>query len=220
MEQLNSQGACQSSDMRYTSFDHPAVDLLERFAMNRCSEEELELVEAHFLACDSCVGALESLEIEIAATRLALEQLAAEKEAKLRAQAQSSNGGWRTWFTFQQLSWAGAGLAACAFCVFTFIPAHLELQARRGTESAVIVPEWRPTMLTLRDQGLQDGPVHAELVDENGNVTWKGTALSQNGSVDVHLPRITSAGRYYARVYTPGEHELLSEFPFDVKFKF
>ena len=32
-------------NMRQSSLDHPALDVLERFALNRCSADELEIVE-------------------------------------------------------------------------------------------------------------------------------------------------------------------------------
>jgi hypothetical protein len=204
--------------MRYTSFDHPAVDLLERFALDRCSEDELELVEEHILACESCVCAVEALEVELAAAKLALEQIMQAQNAVVEPERKAA--WWRSWFSVPNLSWAGAGLAACALCLFTFVPAHVALQAQRGIESTLIVPEWRHAVLTLRDEGLQDGPVRAELVNENGTVLWHGTARSISGAVHVDLPRLMSAGRYYARLYTPAEHELLSEFPFQVKFQF
>lgn len=54
---------------------HPTDENLERFLLNICQAEERELIEIHILACESCVDQLEALEIEIAATRLALKRI-------------------------------------------------------------------------------------------------------------------------------------------------
>ena len=53
--------------------DHPDEEALERFILHKCSEEELEIVETHVLACESCVAQLETLELDITATKMALE---------------------------------------------------------------------------------------------------------------------------------------------------
>ena len=203
--------------MRHSIFEHPAVELLERFALNTCSEQELEVVETHIMACDSCVCALESLELEIAATKLALQHIS-EREAAAEAQPKHAIEGWRNWFTIPRLSWAGAGLAACAFCLFTFIPATVQTQSERGSGTATIVPKWRSTKITLVDAGLPESVVRAELVDENGSTLWSSEAKSIDGKVRLTLPRMTHSGRYYARLYSNGpEHDLLGEFPLEVQ---
>ena len=204
--------------MRQNILEHPAVELLERFALNTCSEEELEVVETHIMACESCVCALENLELEIAVTKLALQQIS-EREAAAQAHQEPTTAGWRNWFTIPRLSWAGAGLAACAFCLFTFIPANMQIQAERGSGTTNVVPKWRSTKITLVDAGLPESTVKAEFVDENGSLLWSSEAKSSNGKVTLTLPRMTHSGHYYARLYSSGpEHELLSEFPFNVQF--
>lgn len=206
--------------MPHNSLEHPGVELLERFALNTCSEDELELVETHIMACESCVCALENLELEIAVIKLALQQSLERDAAAARTQAEHATSGWKSWFTVPRLSWAGAGLAACAFCLLAFMPAKVQTQSERGSANVTVVPEWRSTTITLVDAGLPDSAVRAELVDENGSVMWSSAANSRNGKVSLSLPRITHSGRYYARLYSvDAEHELLGEFPLEVRFE-
>ncbi len=203
--------------MRHTSFDHPPLDVLERFALNGCSEQELELVEEHILACESCVTALEAIELEIAAKKLALAPLL----IKEKPEPERKTGRWTKWFSVPTLSWAGAGLAACAFCLFAFLPANILLTAERGSAAAAVVPEWRSAHLTLVNQELPSGPIRAEIVTQTGSLIWAGEATVTNGEVRLSLQRMRAAGLFYARLYSAGtEHELLSEFPFEVKWQF
>jgi hypothetical protein len=220
MEPLHNQEEHTSEDMRSSYFDHLSVDVLERFILHRSSEQEAELVETHMLACESCVNALENLELEISATKLALEQMAAERPQRTFELEPRKATIWKNWFSFATLSWAGAGLATCALCLFVFVPANIELKADRGVTS-VIVPEWRNARVRFVDEGLPTGPLRAEVVNETGTVIWSGDAQDEPGAVNLRLPRMTKAGHYYARLYTAGsDHELLSEFPFEVKFQF
>src|SRR5689334_20187935 len=90
--------------------DHPTEEALERFVLNHADEKELEIVETHILACVSCVTRLEDLELQIAATKLALQQVRTEQLAK---QATKKTASWKTWATAPGLSLAG-GLAVLA----------------------------------------------------------------------------------------------------------
>jgi hypothetical protein len=220
MRELHNREEINSTNMRRTSFDHPSLDALERFVLHTCSEEELEIVETHILVCEPCVSALENLEVEIAATKLALGQIAAEQRETDSA-AERNSASWRRRFALPTLSWGAVGLATCAFALFAFLPASVEMKAERGTGTAVVVPAWRNTHLKIEDEGLPAGALRAEIVNRTGTILWTGEASSANGEVNVRLPRITEAGHYYARLYTATrEHDLLSELPFDVKLQF
>lgn len=218
MRELIKRGEQDPWNMHHTSFDHPPVDVLERFALSKCSEDEVEVIESHILACESCVYALENLEVELAAFKLALEETA---QAQRVTEQQSHTSSWKKWFSVPTLSWAGAALAACAFCLVAFVPTNTELAAQRGADHAPVVPEWRSANLSLDDQALPAGQLRAEVVDQNGSVVWAGTANSVQGHATVNGLRITHAGRYYARLYTSGaEHELIDEFPFEAQMRF
>ena len=218
MDPLKKQEEHTSEDM-YSYFDHLPVDVLERFILQRSSEREIERVETHILACASCVSVLENLELEIAATKLALEQVAAQELQRTFELKQRKPGFWSFWFSIPVLSWAGAGLAACALCLLAFVPANIEMSAERGIAS-VVVPEWRHAHVRFLDEGLPAGPLRAEVVNETGAVVWSGDAQDEPGAVKVNLPRFITPGHFYARLYTAGpDHELLTEFPFQVRFK-
>lgn len=220
MDPLEKQEEHTSEDMRYSYFDHLPVDVLERFILQRSTEREIERVETHMLACESCVSALETLEVEIAATKLALEQVAAQELQPTFELKQRKFRFWSTWFSMPTLSWAAAGVAAGALCFFAVVPAHIEMRAERGIAS-VVVPEWRNTDVRLVDEGLPAGPLRAEVVNDTGTVVWSGDAQDEPGAVKLDLPRFTKQGHFYARLYTAGpDHELLTEFPFEVKFQF
>lgn len=220
MDPLDKQEEHTSEDMRYSYFDHLSVDVLERFILQRSSEREIELVETHMLACESCTCAFENLEVEIKAAKLALQEIAAEELQPTFELKERKPRFWRSWFSMRSLSWAAAGIAAGALCLFAFAPANIEMQAERGIATAV-VPEWRPAHVRFVDEDLPAGPLRAEVVNETGVVVWSGDAKDEPGAVKLDLPRFTKSGHFYARLYTAGaDHELLSEFPFEVKFPF
>jgi hypothetical protein len=195
--------------------DHPDEEALERFLLQQCSEEELELVETHVLACESCVTQLESLELDIAATKMALERLEAGPPRKQMAKAASA---WKSWFTIPRLSLAGGAAALACGAILLSVPHDVALTAYRGTESA-IVSEWRPLHLHLNAADLSEGPVQVELVDRLGSQLWKGPSAVRRDTIDVHLPRIKQSGTHFLRLYNP-QGDLLREYAFQVKWKF
>src|SRR5205823_12460915 len=131
--------------------EHPTEEALERFLLHQSEEPEIALVETHILACESCVDRLEALEMQIAATRIALAELQRDSHAK---QATSEKRSWRGWFGIGGLSFAGA--AACAvLAIALFTPAQVQLSAYRGTETSS-VPEWRPLHMHLQTADIPD----------------------------------------------------------------
>lgn len=195
--------------------DHPNEDALERFVLNQSEEEELEIVETHILACESCVTRLETLELNIAATKLALQNIQAEQAAKL-AQPSPSRSKWFSWLTVPRLSFAATGLAACALA-FTFIsvPRDVDVLANRGTETTM-VSEWLPLDLHLDARDLPSGPVIIEIVDANGGKIWQGKSTVQNEKLEVKSSRLTSAGSYLIHVSSPSG-DLLREYSIQAK---
>jgi anti-sigma factor RsiW len=195
--------------------DHPNEEALERFLLQQCSEEELEVVETHVLACESCVAQLEALELDIAATKMALENLEAKPQRKHMAKAA---GAWKSWFTIPRLSLAGGAAVLACGAILLSVPHDVALTAYRGTETA-IVSEWRPLQMHLNAADLNEGPVQVEVVDRLGSPVWKGASTVRNDSVDVHLPRIKQSGTHFLRLYNP-QGDLLREYAFQVKWKF
>lgn len=202
--------------------DHPTDEALERFLLHHSSEGELEVVETHILACESCVTRLEDLEFLIATTKLALQEVRSEQLAK---EFTKQPAFWKNWITVPRLSWAG-GLAVLALGV-ALAPqltqqhtADVALSAYRGSDVSS-VPQGRPLHMSLNATDLSHGPVTVELVDSRGLRLWQGSSDVQNDKVDVSVPRISQVGTHFIRLYSlaPGnaEGELLREFAFQVK---
>ena len=196
--------------------EHPTEEALERFLLHQCQEPEIEFVETHILACESCVERLQALEMQIAATKIALAEL--QRDSRIKESATEKRW-WRPWSRVAGLSFAGA--AACAvLAVALFAPAQVKLSAYRGTET-LSVPEWRPLHMHLATTDVADGLVAVQLVNGEGSEIWSGTSAVRHEQTDVRLPRITKPGSYFLRLYTPAkgsaEGDLLREFAFRVK---
>jgi hypothetical protein len=198
--------------------EHPSEEALERFLLNMSSEQELETLETHVLACEYCVDQLETLETQIAATRLALRQLAAKPASKRSVHRFSR---WKAWFTIPKLSFATAGLAVAAGAILFSIPRDVSITAYRGSETA-IVSEGRPLHMHLNAAGLDPGSIAVELADNNGLIVWQGTSAVRHDTVEVNLPRITKSGPHFVRLYSVpqagAEASLLREFAFEAKW--
>ncbi|MBV9301759.1 MAG: hypothetical protein JOY62_17490 [Acidobacteriaceae bacterium] len=202
---------------------HPTEDELERFLLDQTPEEELESLETHILACNACVGRLEDLEVQIAATRVALRELQQEQTAKAAARERS----WRDWLTVPKLSMVGA-VAALAIGV-AVVPNMMQhgapvtetsLSAYRGAESSVLPANHR-LHVHLNAHDLAQGPVTAKLVDARGSGIWETASQIRHEEVDLLVPSIKQPGSYLLQLYasTQGnpENELLREFAFEVK---
>ena len=212
--------------------DHPNEEALERFLRNEVPESELEVIETHILACDSCVTRLQALETDMAAAKIALQQLETERVQKAAVHAGRT---WRDWFTLPALSWAGAvAVAAIAISVVPhFMPREINLTASRGMETsgmtlspcgtleAAVVPEGRPLDLHLKADDLPEGRVNLEIVNGLGKRVWQGAGVIRQQKATVTVPRITTAGAYFLRLYHPAqpgsEPDILREFRFEVR---
>jgi anti-sigma factor RsiW len=204
--------------MQNTSLlEHPAEEALERYLLHQSSESELETVETHFMACENCVARLEQVDLQIAATKLALQQIHLEKVAKSFAKQEARRN---SWLSVPKLSLAG-GLAMAALTLSVLPGIHREskpavdvqLTAYRGLESRVL-PKDRALHVTLNASGLAGNLASVTLVDSNGVEIWKDAAAPiQNNLVTVSVPQIHSNGTYFFRLYQPGQYtDQLREF--------
>jgi hypothetical protein len=204
--------------------EHPAEEVLERYLLHQTRQDELEVVESHILACESCVTRLENLEFDITAIKRALAQL---EESKKVSAAAPAPGSWRRWFAIPTLSWAGAVAAiAIAIAVVPHFVDHnrsaadFSLSAYRGMES-VVVPENRPLHLTLNANDLPEGAVAITVVDGNGAQIWSGKGQIQNGRISVTIPQIKQAGPHFVRLYSQtaddAQGDLLREFSIEAR---
>ena len=208
--------------------EHPSEDDLERFILHRINdEEELDGMETHILACHSCVTRLEELEIQIAATKMALADL---HQQTVAANFASETAGrnkkslWSfSWLNGKYLSLAGA-VAAIAMIV-TVIPhgskiVEKDMSAFRGAEINTI-PAGQPVLVHLNAKDLPENAVSIEVVSTEGDEIWNGAAKVDHQMVDAKLPPIDTRGNYLFRIYAAGNKdahgELLREFSFDVK---
>ncbi|MBV9084692.1 MAG: hypothetical protein JOZ62_18605 [Acidobacteriaceae bacterium] len=203
---------------------HPEDEALERLLLHRSDATELDIVETHLMACASCVTRLETLEAQIAAIKLALQEIHKERvaEATLREQRFS----WRSWFALPHLSLAGA-VAALGVGIFIAPPSttqnasveKLNLVAYRGLESPLVRKNHR-LQVHLNANDLNQSTVEVQLVDNRGSELWKGTTPVPEGGVDISVPGIATSGAHFVRIYAPssnGRGELLREFAFQVK---
>jgi hypothetical protein len=204
--------------------NHVGDEALERFILRHSDETELEVVETHILACDACVDRLEAMEIEIAATKLALRRIRQEKAMRSLAAARQTS--WRRWFTMTRLSMAGA-MAVIALGIM-IAPrfeqrnapvAQLTLTSFRGQEIPT-VPANTPVHAVFEASDLPAGALSAKLVDEQGKAAWEGTVQIQQTQASIKLPKIQKPGRYLLQLFSPGntnQAEEVREFSFEVK---
>ena len=202
--------------------EHPTEETLERFLMHQMQEEELESMETHILACDSCVVRLEELEIQIAATKIALAELHNQTVAENYAKEKSSR-----WTWLRSHSWSLAGATAALALAITIVPRfanvspfEAQVSAYRGSETTAI-PAGRPLLLHLNAKDLPSEPVSVEVVNAEGNQIWKGSNAISHERVDTKLPEISNKGNYLLRLYASDKNgasgDLLREFSFEVK---
>jgi hypothetical protein len=200
--------------------DHPSEDALERYLLNMSPEEEIESIETHTLACEPCVEKMETLEAQIAATRLAFQNLEARQTAKRPV---GIFKGWKSWITIPRMSFAATAAVAAAGAFFLLsIPRDVTIIAYRGTETA-IVSEGRPLHVHLNAVDLIPGPVTVELADSKGSILWRGPSVIRHDTVAVTLPRITHSGAHLVRLYStpqPGSASvLLREFALNAQWQ-
>ena len=203
--------------------DHPSEEVLERFLLHNAQEDELDRVETHILACEGCVSRLEQLELQIAAAKIALQELSRQPRPERAIERRSV----KEWFTLRTLSWAGAAAVFALaigltprFMLQTNPPTDVTLSANRGSETP-LVPQGRPLHLHLTAPDVANGPVRVSVVDAYGSEVWTGAAKAQDERVELSLPKIEKAGSHFLRLYalradkTSGD--LLREFPFQVR---
>jgi hypothetical protein len=210
--------------MQNTQPDHPTEDELERFILNRSRAEELEGLETHILACESCVTRLEDLEFQISVTKLALQEMQSEELAKARLAQKSSR---KPWFAVPKLSLTGAvaTIAVALIVVPAFLPKHapttqVSLSANRGEESSV-VPAGHRLNMHLSTGDLAAGSVLVSIVDIRGTEVWRGRATIQHEQVEVVVPPIKDRGAHFLLLYAPThatpDSNLLREFAFQIE---
>jgi hypothetical protein len=201
--------------MKTTLVTHPSEDLLEKFARNRCSDDEVELVETHILGCEICVTRLEELDDFLDAFQPGYQELRQNRTRSARR------------LSFQ---WAfGLATAAVLGIGLSFVPrlthhegptflapAQLQLSAERGNEAAK-APAFRPLQLRLSATDLPQRILSVEVVNAVGSAVWNGSTQVAHDEATVNLPAMP-AGAYFLRLYAGSKDrsELLREFAFQI----
>jgi hypothetical protein len=187
---------------------HPDEETLERFIMNRCREDELEVIEAHVIGCEACVERLETLEQELldikSGAALYLESLQKQETREKKPKTRWS-------FKFFAVPAFSMAAAAAAFVFATFVtPRDVTLSAYRGSEVAA-VPQGHSLRLHLNARDLPAGPVTIEVVGDDGTETWKGNSTVAGDQAKVEIPAIRNPGEYLVRLEDK-QGEVLREF--------
>ena len=201
--------------------DHPGNDALEEYLLGRHTERDLEAVETHVLACESCVSKLELLTTEIAAMKLAFCDLPTHHSSNARPY-----GSMRNWLLVAPLAWTTTA-ALLVLCVsLPKIAQHgtqttqVTLHAYRGSEIAV-VPGHHSALLTMDAFDLPAETVSVQLVDTYGTELWVGHSSIKDDRAKVMLPPQPNTGTYFLRLYgslsSSTDASLLREFAFEVR---
>ena len=204
--------------MKSIYLEHVSEETLERFALGRSTEEEEETVETHLFACHECIEHLEQVDLNIAATRLALQEykLAQTQKGERRAQ-------FRSWFTMPRFAprFAMAGGLAVLALGVAMIPqlrphnsgsADMQFSISRGADTTL--PKDKLLHLRLNNVDLADGAATATMVNAQGGEVWKSTATVRHNQASLTLPGINQVGPYYLRL-AEGDQDL--EFALQIK---
>lgn len=202
--------------------DHPTDDALEEYLFGRHAEQDLEAVETHVLACESCVARLERLETDLAVMKVALSNLPIHHSRN----AQPFGASILDWLWVPPLAWAFTA-ALLALCVsFPKIrqqgtpTTDVTLHANRGSEFAV-VPVHHSALLTMDAFDLPAETVSVQLVDIYGKELWAARTSVKDDRAKVILPALPNTGTCFLRLYGPPssstDASLLREFVFEVR---
>jgi len=203
--------------------EHVTEEVLERYALGHLEECDAAPLEEHLLICEDCQIRLQAMDEYVAAMRVALEELSAERRpVPSRSPSSILNVG-----QFFKLKRTAAVLAVAASLVI-LLPMwdgqaehyDLHLQALRGVEQSIVpaAPAGQPLRLTVDLAGLsQEQEVVLELVDSTGAGVWESTVEAAGTQAAADVDRSLSAGQYWVRVYEPAapgatRGELLREF--------
>jgi hypothetical protein len=208
-----------------TPFDrHIDEEALERYSLARFSEtEDYAELEEHLLVCSECQDRVKALDEYAAAARSGLDTLRRDPPSALSDAWAKARGGWGR--PLLVTVGAAAGIAAAALVVTKPwdgrgpAVAVLLQAARGGTASGLnSAPAGRTLSLQFDMTELpQAGEYGIEVADAKGAVVWAGTAKPRNGRLAIDEARKLTKGRYWVRIHSGSNRELLREFELAVR---
>ncbi len=176
---------------------HPSEDKLEKYALGRLSEPEVEKIEIHLLICATCQDELTAIDQYVAAMKGALVERDVVKAAPARPRF------WMSWRPMPAFSFALAALSVALVVTYNFYPtggterAGVVLRSVRGAQEIAEGPANAPLNLTIQsDQFKIDSSYGAEIVDGGGASIWKGTP---EGGI-IKTDKALKPGSYWVRL--------------------
>jgi hypothetical protein len=197
--------------------EHIDDDVLEQYALDRLTGDQLAATEEHLLLCGYCRDRLEQLDAFVASLRTAIQNPALDPPRRGSAQSRVRGG-------FHAL-WAVTAAAAAVIGVGYFSPsgpgvrepATVEMRAMRGEPSAGVAPAKTPLVLRLDATGLPSADIYrVEVVDYSGASRWNGDVRLQSGMLVAQTPGMPP-GMYWVRAIDPARPETLREYGLTLK---
>ncbi len=172
---------------------HLNDEIIERYAMNRLSETELEAVEDHIATCVHCLDRLDQTTAFVDGMRTASKNSGGEEKQKAK---------WPRWLQRWGGTpvWAGTALAAAG--IFLMVnhpgdlpaPALIALDGTRGTSTVVHGTGPFDFELFMPAEGKS---YHVELLDSSGEKRWESDVPGSNGKLHALVKQRISTGQYY-----------------------
>jgi len=183
------------------SASHIADEALERYSLQRSSDEEIETVEEHLLVCDECRARLDRADSYHRTMRTALRRVNAAPE-KSRS---------RAWLPAMAVTGAFAVAAVVAIPAFQSGPSStIEMAAMRGVESYT-APAGHSLKLRVDLTGVSTEPwVSIEIADARGGSSRMDTPAKIEGGRAVIDAGKLAPGQYWVRIKS-STGELLRE---------
>jgi hypothetical protein len=195
---------------------HANDDVLEAYVLGKLKDPELTELEEHLLICEQCQDALTDADAYVQTMQSAMKQLEAETQTAVPKRAPRI-------LSPKWLSFAAVGVAA-ALAVF-FVPVRsTETQTVNLSVARSTTPETgraragTPLKLNIDTTQLSPSPAYkVQVVDQNGSELWSGSIQAVANHIAVVVPKISSAGKYWVRVYAPNGEAPLREYGLELK---
>lgn len=194
---------------------HPPEEVLERYAMHRATDAELEQVEEHLLICGKCRDALDESERWVTLMKTALPAGPARPvEARWRRWWQSFAGtedDQNRWYHQARVP-VYVGALAVLLVAVSVTPAlreknspvqEIRLEALRGNDLRVEVAADRPAQLQFMDLAAEQGVLKAAIVTASGSPVWEGPVHSSGARIPALRP-----GSYWVRIFNSSGEQI------------